>query len=100
MTDPTEDDDVLKVYDEDGREIRFRGELIGGATSHRPGKERWIEMSVHRTEGGNFIVSGVGRTTIPGEVERFWAHVCEEPEGVVEALHLYDRDGVRYLTRT
>jgi hypothetical protein len=98
MTDETEET-TLKVYDGD-REIRFTGELLGHASSQRPGKERWIELSIHLTKGGNYIVAGIGRTDVPGERERRWAHVCEEPGGVIEAMHLYDRDSVRYLTRT
>lgn len=90
---------MLSVYDGD-REIRFTGELLGESSSEKPGKNRWIAMQIFRTSGGKYIVAGCGKTLIPGEVERRWAHVCEEPEGAVEALHLYDRDGVRYMTRT
>ena len=101
VTDETEETH-LKVYDGD-REIRFTGTTLGHASSYPgrdPNKVRWIELSVYKTKGGNYVVAGVGRTNVPGERERRWAHVCEEPEGAIEALHLYDRDGVKYLTRT
>lgn len=82
------------------REIRFEGELLGASSSHRPGKPRWIEISIFKTNGGKYIVAGIGRTTLDGEDERNWAHVSETPRGCLESLHLYDSDGVRYLTRT
>lgn len=82
------------------REIRFEGALLGSSTSARPGKDRWIEISIHKTNGGKYIISGVGKTEVQGETERYWAHVAETPAGAIECLHLYDGDGVRYLTRT
>lgn len=33
------------------------------------------------------------------ESPRFWGHVSEDPEGVVEALQRHDSHGSRYLTR-
>jgi hypothetical protein len=82
------------------REMRFEGVLLGASSSARPGKDRWIEMSIHKTNGGKYIIAGVGKTNVQGETERHWAHVAETPEGAIECLHLYDGDGVRYLTRT
>lgn len=89
----------VSVYDGE-REIRFHGSLLGHSSSHRPHKDRWIEMFIYRTRGGKYIVAGIGKTNIPGETERHWAHVCEAPEGAVESMHLIDSDHVKYLTRT
>lgn len=101
MTDTDEGRPMTRHSVFDGeREIRFEGERLGHSSSHRPQKERWIEMALFKTRGGKYIVSGVGMTTIPGETERHWAHVCEAPEGAIESMHLIDRDGVKYLTRT
>lgn len=88
------------VLGDEEREIRFVGEILGSASSFRDDKERWIEMTIYRTRGGKYVVAGVGKTTVQGETERNWAHVIEEPIGVIEAMYLRDRDGVWYLTRT
>jgi hypothetical protein len=102
MTDETEGQpaDMTSVIAEDGREIRFHGDRLGYASSHWAGKNRWIEMSIYKTRGGKYVIAGVGCTNVPGEVQRNWAHVCEDPEGAIESLYLYDEDGVRYMTRT
>lgn len=92
-------DDAHVVFDGE-REIRFRGVLLGESSSHQSGKTRWIELSIYRTTGGNYIVAGVGRSTVPGETTRCWAHVCESAQGALESLYMYDGDQVRYLTRT
>lgn len=90
---------MFTVYDDD-RQFQFSGTLLGHASSGRAGKSRWIEISLHKTNGGKYIVSGIGRTTIKNETERRWAHVSDTPQGAIECLHLFDSDGVRYLTRT
>lgn len=87
------------VFDED-REIRFEGELLGSSSSHREGKQRWIEIALYKTRSGKYVIAGVGKSSVPGETERNWAHVSETPKGAIETLHLYDGEGVRYLTRT
>jgi hypothetical protein len=79
------------------RKIQFVGEVIGSATTHAPSKERWAEVQIFRTEGGSYVVAGVGRSTISGETDRRWAHSSGTPDGVIEALYLYDDDDVRYL---
>lgn len=79
------------------RDVAFNGELLGRATSEQPGKRRWAEVTLYRTEAGSYVVAGVGRTTVPGEDDRHWAHVSETPQGAIEQLHMYDNDDVRYM---
>lgn len=90
---------MYTVYDGE-RQLQFAGQLLGHASSGRSGKSRWIEISLHKTNGGKYIVSGRGCTTVSGETERNWAHVSDTPQGAIESLYLFDSDGVRYLTRT
>lgn len=97
--DERQDDDAFLVYDGE-REIRFKGQRLGHASSYQRGKSRWAEISIYKTHGGNYIVAGVGRSTVPGEVDRRWAQVCERPHGVIEKLHMLDDDGSRYLPFT
>lgn len=82
------------------REVQFTGVLLGEASSFRRGKSRWSEIKIFRTRGGNYIVAGVGRSTVPNESDRFWTQVCERPHGVIEKLHMLDEDGARYIPHT
>lgn len=86
------------VHDGD-RELRFCGFLLGASSSHRPTSDRWAEIAIHRTAEGRYIVSGIGRSTRLGEIDKRWAHVCEGPAGVVEQLYMVDDHDTRYMTR-
>lgn len=79
------------------RVLRFLGTKLGYASSAGSGKLRWAEISIYRTIAGTYIVAGVGRSTVPNETDRHWAQVCEEPEAVIERLHLVDSNGGKYL---
>lgn len=80
------------------RELQFEGELLGSSTSFSEGKPRWSEVNIFKTIDGDYVVAGIGRSTAPGEKDLCWAHVCETPAAVVEQLHQYDDDRVRYIT--
>lgn len=79
------------------RKISFRGRIIGFGSSQALDKDRWAEVTLYRTEAGNYIVAGVGRSQRPGETDRHWAHSSGTPEGAIEALYLYDADEVKYM---
>lgn len=80
------------------RKLSFAGVLLGDASSHEPGKDRWIELRIYRTTGGRYVVERIGKTHVRGERDRFWAQVSSTAEGVIECLYLEDGDGVAYLT--
>lgn len=82
------------------RVMRFTGTLLGEGTSREPGKPRWTEVRVWRTEAGSYVVEVVGRSTLVGEVDRCRAQVSETAAGAVESLYQYDDNQVRYMTRT
>lgn len=98
MTTDATDDTQHSVYDGD-RELQFVGRLLGMASSEAPGKARWAELRLYRTRSNRYILAGTGRTRVPGESERRWAHVSETPQGIIESLYMYDNDNVKYLTR-
>jgi hypothetical protein len=79
------------------RQIAFTGELIGSASTQAPGKDRWAEVEIYRTKGGQYVVAGCGRTLKPGETDRHWAHSSGTPSGAIEVLYLFDNDDIRYL---
>lgn len=82
------------------REVQFDGELLASSTSDDGHKLRWGEFFIYRTRAGNYVVSGIGKSRRPGETDRCWAQVSEDPEGVIEKLTLIDDDGTRYLPYT
>lgn len=98
------------VHDRD-RELTFTGVLLGRSSSQAPGKRRWSEVTIYRTEAGKYVVEGVGRTNVrtgdlvdgivaeADEEPFFWAHVCDEADGVVQSLYLYDDTSTRYMTK-
>lgn len=57
-------------------------------------------MRLFKTVAGNYVLAGVGKSNLPGETDRPWAHVSETPRGVIESMYMYDEDNVRYLTNT
>lgn len=81
------------------KRVRFTGLELASQSSFAQGKPRWFELKIYRTEAGSYVISGAGRTTVPGEKDRCWVKVAGTAAGAVEALHQYDDDDVRYLTR-
>lgn len=90
-------DEGRHVVHDGERELQFTGRLLGESSSWCEGKERWAEIKIFRTRAGAYIVSGVGRSVINGEVQKRWAQVCDRPEAVVERLHMLDGKEARYL---
>lgn len=88
-----------EVCDE-GRMIQFTGRALASVSSERPGKTRWIELALYITQAGSYVLAAVGKSTEPGEVDRPWVQVSDEPQGIIERLHLYDEGGARYIPRT
>lgn len=89
----------------DGPEIRFTGEFRAKATSHRNNAWRWTELHAYETEGGNWIVHEIGKTTIEGEVEFHTVHVFGSTDDLTRyfgftklAMKLYDRLGIDAIT--
>lgn len=92
--------DEFQVWD-DERCIEFAGELLAYVSSAAPGKDRWLELTVYRTAAGAFVLAGVGRSNRPGEVDRKWAQISLEPEGVIDRLTMFDEDtGAEYIPNT
>jgi hypothetical protein len=92
----TQDAD-FEVYDRD-RAIRFTGVRLAAASAEAPGKKRWLELELYRTEAGVYLISGAGKSRVPGEKTRRFVHNCATPEGAIDQLHREDDNGTRYLT--
>ena len=46
------------------RVLRFSGERVGHASSARHGAQRWSELTLYRTAGGEYILQKTGRSTV------------------------------------
>lgn len=78
--------------------ILIDAELLGTASSHSPGKQRWGEYRLFRlAAGGGYVLAGVGKSSVPGEVDRPWFRICETPQRVFRALLYERRPGVWVL---
>lgn len=82
------------------REIQFDGEVLGRVSSRTELKQRWIELALYRTDAGSYVLAGVGRSTVPGEHDRKWAEIADEPSGVIEFLYLTNDHSQRFLPNT
>jgi hypothetical protein len=80
--------------------LDFTGVLLAEKDSRVQTKNRWIELRLYRTQAGSYVLEGIGRTTVPGEIDRCWAQVSDEPEGIIERLYLYSENGQRYIPHT
>lgn len=85
----------IKNYDQT---LRFEGELLGHATTHEAGRQRWHEVSIYKTAIGEYVVHKVGRSEVPKEIDRNTAFVSETPEGAIDCLYTKNRGGVKFLT--
>jgi hypothetical protein len=98
------------------RSLVFTGILLGHASSAGARKNRWTEITIYLTDAGQYVVSGVGQTTVKkgdlawdkhigrsvrapeDETPHPWCHVCDTPDSVIAVLYQKDNDGVRYMT--
>ena len=53
-----------RLLNTDGRVTEFTGVRLAHESSKRPDSLRWTEISLYRTEGGNYIVHKVGRSVV------------------------------------
>lgn len=75
--------------------LRFKGILIvETANRHHSGDRanRWLELTLYRTDSGKWVIAAVRRTCWDGERDRHGACVCISAQGVVDWLRS-DGDG-------
>jgi hypothetical protein len=59
---------------------------IGHSSSQRPESPRWTEVTVFRAGNGGFIVREVGRSLVPGEVDRVRTYSGHDARVIVAEL--------------
>lgn len=90
--------DTPWVVRDDARELHFSGVKLSDVSSRTGAKQRWIELRLYRTVGGNYVVERVGCSKVAGEVSFFFAQTCETPRAVLETLYARDNDGAWFLS--
>jgi hypothetical protein len=86
------------VIPDRGRGITIEADLLAEASSYEIGKRRWGEYRLFRlTRGSGYVLAGVGRSIVDGEVDRPWSRICETPDSVIRALLYEKRPGVWVL---
>lgn len=77
-------------------DIRFTGQCIAKESSSRE-RDRWTELALYKTVGGNFVCHQIGHSLWEGERTRYSGKVCSNTAQVIEffgqgwlAKELYD----------
>lgn len=68
-------------------DLEFTGECLADLSSRESNTQpRWSEVRIYRTESGKYVTEMVGRSIVPGEIDRINVQVVEQAEGIREAL--------------
>jgi hypothetical protein len=66
--------------------ITFEGVKLAHVSAELPSKPRWSEFDLYLTTFGEFILQGVGRTRVPGETDRHWTVISQDPVDVLDSI--------------
>lgn len=78
---------------QNGNVLEFVGDVIADVSSRDeyPDSPRWTEIRIYRTADERWVVEQVGRSVLPGEVDRVTAHECRAPARVRAVLERRDK---------
>lgn len=77
------EDEIMEVASDNSPNLRFKGSVIGFASSHTFNNDvRWTELRLCKTTGGKFVCEIIGQTRWQDERTRCKAEVCETIEQV------------------
>jgi hypothetical protein len=71
--------------------ITFEGTRVAHVSAELPSKQRWSEFTIWLTNHGEFVLQGVGKSRVPGEEDRAWVVISQDPVDVLDAI-LANRD--------
>lgn len=57
-----------RVVQDDSRTLTFTGVKLTGVSSAKPGRARWTNLDIYRTNGGLFVAYRTGMTTVAHDV--------------------------------
>lgn len=88
------------LQDADGSDTSFTGWELGvGSSKLHAGQRRWSEVHIYKSVGGSYLVHKIGKSAVPGEVDRPTLHVASAAEGAVESCKSTDKDQAVFFTR-
>lgn len=70
----------------DNVDLIFDGEILADVSSQRPGNDHWTEIRIYRTGSDRYVTERIGRTTVPGEYDRVFVNVYDDPARIREGL--------------
>jgi len=66
--------------------LTFEGVKVAHVSAELPSKPRWSEFDLYVTSYGEFVLQGVGRSRIPGESDRAWTVISQDPVDVLDSI--------------
>ena len=68
-------------------DLEFTGECLADTSSReRADQPRWSEVRIYRTDSGKYVTEMIGRSIVPGEIDRINVQVVDQPDGIRAAL--------------
>lgn len=90
-------------------DLSFDGSVIATVSSRKnegPRSERWTVLILYKTDGGLFVCQRIGKTTMPGEIEKSEVATYADALGVVNffgygwlSKDLYRNAGIHVVDR-
>lgn len=87
---------TFEVHDRQ-RRIQFQGWRLARATSFSEDKDRWTDLELYRSLAGKYILAGIGQSTRPDDLTKYWAVVNDDPNVIVSQLTRTDDRGTTYM---
>jgi hypothetical protein len=66
--------------------IVFEGIKVAHVSAELPSKQRWSEFDLFISLHGEYVLQGVGRTRVPGESDRYWSVISQDPVDVLDSI--------------
>jgi|ERR1041385_8710359 len=66
--------------------ITFEGLKVAHVSAELPSKPRWSEFDLYITLHGEYVLQGVGKSRVPGEQDRWWAVISQDPVDVLDSI--------------
>lgn len=66
--------------------IAFEGVKVAHVSAELPSKPRWSEFDLFITTHGEYVLQGVGRSRLPGESDRWWSVISQDPVDVLDSI--------------
>lgn len=69
-----------------GTVTQFNGERIAHVSAELPSKDRWTEFDLFITEHDEWVLQGIGRSRVPGETDRYWTVLSDDPSDILQSI--------------